>query len=160
MRKRLLYNTLTSLLLQLVTVICGFVLPKYILLYFGSEVNGLVSSITRFLSLITFLEMGVGAVIQSSLYEPLAKKNQLEISEIIVSGGAFFKKIAQALLVYVIILVIFFPIISNTSSQFDWFFTATLIVSISISSFAQYYFGIIDRLLLAADQKGNYNIAC
>ena len=99
MRKRLLYNTLTSLLLQLVTVICGFVLPKYILLYFGSEVNGLVSSITRFLSLITFLEMGVGAVIQSSLYEPLAKKNQLEISEIIVSGGAFFKKIAQALLV-------------------------------------------------------------
>jgi len=27
-----------------------------------------------FLSLITFLEMGVGAVIQSSLYEPLAKK--------------------------------------------------------------------------------------
>ncbi len=78
----------------------------------------------------------------------------MEISEIIVSGGAFFKKIAQALLVYVIILVIFFPIISNTSSQFDWFFTATLIVSISISSFAQYYFGIIDRLLLAADQKG------
>lgn len=154
MRKRLLYNTLTSLLLQLVTVIRGFILPKYILLYFGSEVNGLVSSITRFLSLITFLEMGVGAVIQSSLYEPLAKKNQLEISEIIVSGGAFFKKIAQALLVYVIILVIFFPIISNTSSQFDWFFTATLIVSISISSFAQYYFGIIDRLLLAADQKG------
>lgn len=115
---------------------------------------GLVSSITRFLSLITFLEMGVGAVIQSSLYEPLAMKNSSKISEIIVSGSDFFKKIARILLVYVVILIMFFPAISSTSEHYDWLYTAVLIASISISSFAQYYFGIIDRILLAADQKG------
>lgn len=154
MRRKLFYNTFTSLLLQLVTVVCGFILPRYILLYFGSDVNGLVSSITRFLSLITFLEMGVGAVIQSSLYEPLAMKNSSKISEIIVSGSDFFKKIARILLVYVVILIMFFPAISSTSEHYDWLYTAVLIASISISSFAQYYFGIIDRILLAADQKG------
>lgn len=30
----------------------------------------------------------------------------------------------------------------------------SLIVTISISSFAQYFFGIVNRLLLTADQRG------
>ena len=33
-------------------------------------------------------------------------------------------------------------------------YTATLILAISISSFAMYYFGVVDRLLLIADQRG------
>ena len=38
--------------------------------------------------------------------------------------------------------------------SFDFVYTATLIVAISISSFAQYFFGIVNRLLLTADQRG------
>ena len=60
---------------QVITVICGFVLPRYILKGYGSEVNGLLTSITQFLSFISFLELGVGAVVQSNLYAPLAKRD-------------------------------------------------------------------------------------
>ena len=38
--------------------------------------------------------------------------------------------------------------------NFGFAYTATLIVAISISSFAQYFFGIVNRLLLTADQRG------
>lgn len=54
-RKKLYLNTGTALLNQLVILVCGFILPRYILSYFGSDVNGLVTSITRFLSVISFL---------------------------------------------------------------------------------------------------------
>lgn len=40
------------------------------------------------------------------------------------------------------------------AKEYGFWYTATLIVAISISSFAQYYFGIVNRLLLTADQKG------
>lgn len=152
MKKRLLLNTTTSLLMQAVAVICGFVLPRLILERFGSETNGLIQSISQFLGMISFLEMGVGQVIQSSLYRPLVQGDTEGISCVIRSGSRYFRKIAYALIVYIAVLVALFPYITDNS--FEWQYTAVLIVAISIGSFAQYYFGIIDKILLSADQRG------
>ena len=55
--KLLAKNTLASLISQVTTLICGFILPRIFLKYYGSEVNGLVSSITQFLGVISFLEL-------------------------------------------------------------------------------------------------------
>lgn len=150
--KRLLYNTVSSFVFQITTIICGFVLPRLMLQCFGSEINGLVNSITQFLNIIAFLELGVGSVVRSSLYKPLANHDNDEVSKIIVSAGKFFKHLAQILLIYIIILTIGYPYIAN--QRFGWLYTAGLIVAMSISSFAQYYFGVVDRLLLSADQRG------
>jgi len=150
--KRLFYNTISSLVFQVTTIICGFILPRLILNAFGSEVNGLVNSITQFLGVISFLELGVGAVVQSALYKPLAEKNQENVSKIISSANKFFTRLGQILLIYVIALVIFYP--QFAGKNFGFIYTATLIVTISISSFAQYFFGIVNRLLLTADQRG------
>lgn len=151
-KKRLFYNTFSSLIFQVTTIICGFILPRIILNAFGSNVNGLVNSITQFLGIISFLELGIGAVVQSALYKPLAEKKQDDVSKIIASANKFFRRIAQILLVYVIALIFFYPIF--VSKDYGFAYTATLIVAISISSFAQYYFGIVNRLLLTADQRG------
>lgn len=137
---------------QITTLVCGFVLPILILGAYGSPVNGLVSSIGQFLALISFLELGVGSVLQSALYKPLAEKDDAEISRILKSGNSFFTKLAIILLGYVVVLSIVYPFF--TMKEFDWIFTATLVLSMSISTFAQYFFGITDRLLLMADQKG------
>lgn len=150
--KRLFYNTISSLVFQVTTIVCGFILPRLILNAFGSEVNGLVNSIAQFLGVISFLELGVGAVVQSALYKPLAEKNQEDVSKIIASANKFFTRLGQILLIYVIVLVIVYP--QFAGKNFGFAYTATLIVAISISSFAQYFFGIVNRLLLTADQRG------
>lgn len=151
-RKKLAKNTISSLFFQITTIVCGFILPRLILGYYGSEVNGLVQSVAQFLSLISFLELGVGAVVQSSLYKPLADKDNDKISSIWVSANRFFRTIAIILLLYVVLLIVIYPSLVN--KNFDFVFTATLILVMSISSFAQYYFGIVNRLLLTADQRG------
>lgn len=151
-KKRLIYNTVSSLIFQVTTIICGFILPRLILNAFGSSVNGLVNSIAQFLGIISFLELGVGAVVQSALYKPLAENKQDDVSKIISSANKFFRRLAQILTVYVIVLVIFYPLFA--AKEYGFWYTATLIVAISISSFAQYYFGIVNRLLLTADQRG------
>ncbi|WP_302160124.1 lipopolysaccharide biosynthesis protein [uncultured Ruminococcus sp.] len=123
-----------------------------ILRSYGSGINGLINSIKQFLGCITFLEMGVGAVVQTAFYKPLADKNNRQLSEITVSANRFFTAIAKVMLVYISVLTIIYPLIIN--KQFDWIFTAILIVAMSVSTFSEYYFGITDRLLLTADQKG------
>ena len=141
-----------ALFLQIFTIVYGFILPRLFLEYFGSAVNGLVSSITQFLGFIALAECGVGAVVQSALYKPLAQKDVGELSRIIVAAEHFFRNIAKLLLIYTAILVIIYPNIVN--GQFEFIYTASLILIIAISSFAQYYFGITYRLLLFSNQFG------
>lgn len=148
--KLLVLNSMTSLVSQAATVICGFVLTRLILKSFGSDVNGLTASISQFLGFISFLEMGIGAVVKSALYKPLAQKDNNEISKIVASCKRFYRKIAIILVVYSTILMVVFPVITR---DFPWIYTASLVVIIAISLFAQYFFGIPYQLLLNADQR-------
>lgn len=145
-------NTFASLLLQICTVICGFVVPKLILSSYGSAVNGLVNSITQFLSFISLMDLGVGAVVISALYKPLADKDQHQIDCIVTSSDKFFRMIGRILLCYVVMLIATYPFL--VKRDFGFVYTATLIAAISISSFSQFYFGMTDRLVLTADQRG------
>jgi len=138
---------------QIITVICGFIFTRFLLVTYGSAVNGLISSITQFLGFISFLEMGIGPVIQSNLYKPLAENNFEDISKIIKSSRKFFQTIAYIFLFYIGILCLVFPKFVNT--EFSSLYIISLILIISISTFAQYYFGIPYQLLITADQK-NY----
>lgn len=152
MHRKLKLNTVSSLIYEIVAIVCGFILPKLIMREYGSDINGLVNSITQFIGIITFLELGVGKVVQSALYKPIAYKDNDQISRVMVSAGKFFKRIAMIMAVYIVVLIIIYPHISGR--QFGWVYSAVLIASMSISSFAQYYFGIANSLLLNADQKG------
>lgn len=152
MHKKLKLNTLLSLVFEIVSIVSGFILPRLIIGEYGSSINGLVNSIAQFIGIIAFLELGVGKVVQSALYKPLADKDNDQISRVMVSAGKFFKRIAQIMLAYIIVLIVIYPYISG--KEFGWVYSATLIAAMSISSFAQYYFGIVNRLLLTADQKG------
>lgn len=152
MRKRQLYaNTFFSVINQLAMFICGFIVPRFMLKQYGSEVNGLVSSITQFLGFISMLDLGVGAVVQSTLYKPLAEKNNEKISLIFNSAKKFFQTIALILIGYTVVLCIVYPLFINR--DFDTVYTVSLILIISISSFSQYYFAVPHQLLLNADQR-------
>lgn len=150
--KKLTINTAVGVLSQFITLICGFIVPKLILKYYGSDVNGLVSSITHFLSFISLAECGMGVVVQSSLYKPLADRDYDGISGVIVSAERFFRKIGIILVGYIIFLIFTYPTLANTS--FDRWYTIALIGAISISTFVQYFICMSYRLLLTADQKG------
>lgn len=148
--KKLKLNISTTMIYQIVSILSGFILPNFFLRYYGSEVNGLISSITQFLAVISLCECGVGAVVQAALYKPIAENNSKEISRIYKSSSRFFNKISLLLLGYMIILIIIFPVIINKS--FSPLFTGVLIVAITLSLLAQYYFAITYKLILNAAQ--------
>ena len=149
--KVLFYNSISPLIYQATTIICGFILPRLILGHFGTEVNGLVNSITQFLGIIAFLELGVGSVVQSSLYKPLSDNDDIAVSKVITSADKFFRRLGYILAIYVIAMLFYYPYL--VKQNFSFTFTAMLIIAISIRSFAQYFFDIVNRLLLLADQK-------
>ena len=153
--KKAVINTMTSIMAEVVSIICGLILPRLILGAFGSSYNGITSSITQFLSCIVLLRAGVGSVTRAALYNPLSKKDKSEISGIVNATAIFMKKVA---LIYVGALIVFacvYPFLVRNS--FSWIFSATLVLIIGSSTFVDNYFGIAYQMLLQADQKNYVN---
>lgn len=144
-------NAISSLCLQLATIAQGLILPKLILGAFGSEVNGLVSSITQFLSFISLLEGGLGAVVLAELYGPIEKKNDDKIQGILGACQSFFSKLTLVFLVYTILVAFFYPRYIDTSLSKEA--VSVLVLILSMTTVAQYLFSITYRLLLQAEQK-------
>lgn len=153
MRKnKAIINTLSSILLQITIIICGLIIPKRIIMVFGSDVNGIITSITKFLSLIILMESGFGVVIKSLLFKPIANKDTKQVEKIIKASEKIFKKISYAFIIYVLFLCIILP--HFFKNQFSSWYTLSLIVIIMISTFAEYYIGMTYKLFLQASQKG------
>lgn len=145
-------NIVVSLACQVVTLLCGFVVPKLLLDAFGSEVYGASTSITQFLAYITLLEGGVGGVARAVLYKPLAENDHAAISSILSEMQRFFRVIACIFLVYVLILACSFKSLSGLEAL-DQLSTFLLVVIISMSTAGQYYIGISNSILLQAAQR-------
>lgn len=145
-------NMVTSLGSQIVTIICGIIVPRIMIASFGSEVYGATTSITQFLSYVTLLEGGIGGVARAALYRPLAEKDREAIGNVYYGTKRFFTLIGCAFLVYTLVLAFGFHDIANTA-VFDRSYTFLLVLAISLSSMAQYFGGITNMVLLNADQK-------
>lgn len=147
-----LLNMISGLILQFFTIVSGFILPKIILTCFGSEVNGLVSSLNQFLSYITLVEGGITGVIVANLYKPIVEQDNNKISSVLVTADRFYKKIGALFIGYSVVLSIVYPLYFKTEFKFVYICSLTLILSLTL--LIQYMYSLTLRTLLNADKKG------
>ena len=151
MRKKAYLTILFSIISQVVTILSGLIVPRLVLSTFGSEVNGLVSSLTQFLNYISLIEGGLGSVVLAGLYKPLAEKDTTRMNAVLNAANRFFKQITYVLLAYGVILGIAYPVV--VKSSFSPWYVLSLTLILGIGLFIQYFFSITYKLLLQADQK-------
>ncbi len=149
--KKIGLNAIAGLTFQATMVLYNFIFPRLVMQVYGSDVNGLLQSITQFLSYIALLDAGVSAVIRAKLYKPLADGDMELTQRIVNSARDFYKKIAFSFIAYVAVIAIILPL--TYTEHFDSLYTLSLVLIIAISTFAEYFFGISYTVLLESDQR-------
>ena len=145
-----LMNMLSSLLMQVCYVISGFIIPRVVLSYFGSSMNGLVASINQFLGYISLIEGGVTAVVSANLYKPLTQQDYSRISGVLAAARRFYRRIGMIFIAYSLGVAVVYPL----ASGLDFYFTASLTIVLSLMLLVQYMFALTYQTLLKADKKG------
>jgi len=140
-----------SIIQQIIAAICGLIVPRLFIGFYGSEVNGLISSINQFLSYITLLEGGLTGVVMALLYKPIARKNENEINILLANARSFFGNMAIIYIIYVAILSMVYPILINTG--FSKSFITSLVMIMSVPLLVQYLIGIVNNIFIQASQK-------
>ena len=92
-RKAILYNMSSQALMQAVIFVVGLLVPRYILLYYGSEVNGIATTVSQIINYASLLEAGLGLASIQALYKPLAAKDQAGINGICAATRSYYFKI-------------------------------------------------------------------
>ena len=149
--KKATLNIMTSALLEVLTMLSGLILPQYILRYFGSAYNGIMSSAVQFMSMISVLTLGVTASTRVALYKTLAQNDIAGTSAIVRATERFMRKIALILVAYIVVLALVYPLVVHTG--FSYCDVSLLILIVGINIFAECYFGITYRTFLLADQS-------
>lgn len=149
--KNAVLNVLFTLLKQLAAAVSGLILPRLLMGQYGSEANGLVGSITQFLSYISLMEAGVGGVISASLYKPLYQNDMRQVSGVIEAAKRFYHKIGLMAVLYILALCALYPLIIKSS--FDAPYVVSLILILAIGTLAQYFVSLPYMALIKASQR-------
>ena len=151
--KQALKNTITSILLQVVTVIPGIIIPQMFTALYGSAVNGLVTSISQFITYMGLVEAGIGAAGMVALYRPLADNDTQAVNGVISAARTFYLRSGMIFLLLIGGLIVFYPFAVRTEIT-DFSFIRMMIVVLSLNGVVDYFFLGKYRVLLLADQKG------
>lgn len=145
-------NLICSLILQIATFISGIILPRFLLEAYGPTVNGMVTSITQFLTYLSLAEAGVGSASVVALYVPLAAKRDDEVNSVLSATRLFYYRSGSIFTALVVGLIIIYPyLISNQIASS----TARLMIMIlACSTLIDYLFLGKYKALLNAMQRG------
>ena len=144
-------NIVSSILLQIVSAVSGFIIPRIILQYFGSEINGLITSLNQLIGYISLIEGGITGVITACLYQPLYEKDEKKISSIVATANEIYRKIGIVILIYSFSVGIIYPLVFHVS--FSKLYILSLVLIVTISLLIQYFLSLTYRTLLNADKK-------
>lgn len=136
---------------ELFALISGLILPRLVLVAFGSSANGLVNSISQFLGFSVVLRAGVGAVTRAALFKPLAENDIDSVSAIMVATRSYMRKVSLIIAGYIGLISVSYPFIANGEHSKLMMFVLVLIVG--ATTFVENFFGIKAMILLQADQK-------
>ncbi len=150
--KRFFSNAVWSYALQLVTIVSGFLVPRTIIGVYGSEVNGLVSSLSQIVSYITLVEAGISAAAVYALYKPLVEEDLSMISRIVTSAKKFYYKSGAIFVVGVALLAVLYPLFVDVSG-FTGLQIAIIVVFLGASGFLDFFTLAKYRVLLTATQR-------
>ena len=150
--KKFMYNTVTTALYQIILMIVGFITPKVFLNAYGSEINGLVTSINQFITYFNLVEAGLAGAAVYALYKPLAEQNYPKINAIVSAAKKFYLKAGYIFLGLIFAMALIYPIFVKTGllSSFE---VGLLVLVLGANGVIEFFTLSKYRVLFTASQK-------
>ena len=134
------------------TMIANLIIPRFIIEIYGSEVNGLTSTIANVLMVVNLIQAGLSSSVAFLLYEPIEQRNNARIASIILSAKRIYSHISFGIagIGFIASIILAFVVQGEISREF--IFIATLVTC--IDSAISTYFTAAGNVFLGAKQDG------
>lgn len=150
--KKFFFNSMATAIMHIVTILAGFIIPRIMIEYYGSEINGLVSSINQFIAYFNLVEAGLSGAAIYALYKPLADDDHKAMNAIISAAKLFYTQSGYIFVSLVLGLSIIYPIFIKSDSL-PPIYVGVLVFILGVNGALEFFTLAKYRVLLSADQK-------
>ncbi|MBE6571308.1 MAG: hypothetical protein E7656_03540 [Ruminococcaceae bacterium] len=154
-RKNSLNNTAIALFSEIVVALVGFFLPNAIIVNYGSEANGLITSLQQLIQYFTLIEAGLSGAAIFALYQPLAENNIDCVNRILYSAKRLYFKMGIAFVLLVLAVSVIYPSLT-AEVQYPHWMVSILFCLIGLNGATQLLFIGKYKVLLSATQNNRY----
>jgi len=148
---RIKNNLMSSLVYQVVLITLSFLLPRLYLENFGSEVNGVLSTIKQIFVYMVLLEAGVGLATTQALYKRIGEKDYKSASEILSATNSYYIKTGVIYLAIVIVIAVVYAYIVPTSIDNNVVFF--IVILTALPALFSYFVQAKYRILMEVDGR-------
>ena len=145
-------NTLATGAYQIAAMLLGFVTPRLMMAYYGSEINGLVASVTEFMGYFKLVEAGLAAAAIYGLYKPLSENDHGKVSAIVSAARQFYQKSGFMFVALTLVFSAIYPLVVPITSL-SRLSVGLLVAIMGLSGTLEFFTLSRYRVLLTADQK-------
>ena len=156
-KRRIFYNLIIGLGGKILLMTLGFFVPKLYIENYGSEINGLLTSIAQVFTYLALLEAGIGTATTQALYEPVAKNDTDGINAIMSAASRFYKRTGTLYGIGVVIFAVVYPLV--VPSSLNNMTVVLLIVLSGANGVLNYFFQAKYFSLLNAEGKAYVHVA-
>ena len=128
--KRVVLNIVASLSNQIIVVVFGLIIPRLYLVNFGSDVNGLDSTIKNIFAYLALLEAGVGLSAQYALYKPVANGDTDSINAILSAARRFYLRSSVVYTAATVVFALVYPLMVKTTLSYATVSTLVMLYGI------------------------------
>lgn len=104
---------------NIITSLVAILIPRLFIVNYGSEVNGLLSSIRQIYVYLALLEAGVGDASVIALYGPIGRKDHQATNEILAATHFYYRKIGVIYASCVVVLSFVYPLLLDTTIPYN-----------------------------------------
>ena len=90
--KKSIKNVAFGVISELIILMLGLIVPRIVVISYGSEVNGLLSSTTQLLTYLSIFEAGLSSVMCNSLYALFSKNDKANVSSVYTAGEIYYRR--------------------------------------------------------------------
>lgn len=150
-----LKNAKMNFIFYIFNILFSFISRSFFIRILGADINGLNSLYMSLIGFLNVAELGVGAAVGYSLYDPLSKKKYKKINDIMILFKYYYKNISKIILILGSILSLFLPFLikGQVDIKLAYSYYFLYLINCAIS-----YLFTYKQTLIIADQK-QYKIA-
>ena len=115
MKKKILYNIMSGVGGKIIVMVLSFIVPRLMLTNYGSEINGLFTTLSNIYSYLAIVEAGIGTSAIQLLYKPVMEHDWSAINSILYTTKKYFHRCGYIYAIGVIVLTVTLPFTLQSS---------------------------------------------
>ena len=148
---RIKNNLVSSFVYQVVLISLSFLIPRLYLENFGSEVNGVLSTIKQIFTYMCLLEAGVGLATTQALYKRIGEKDYKSANEVLSATHSYYIRTGIVYLALVLVIAVVYAYVIPTSIDNNVVFL--IIILTALPALFSYFVQAKYRILMEVDGR-------